>query len=433
MDPERFLNIFNLVMMVLFSVCYFYQYLYMFLYFILAPIDRKKRASKGEYRPTGKRYAVLICARNEEKVIGDLIDCVAAQDYPGVVKTFVMADNCSDRTAEIAGEHGAAVYERHDLSLIGKGYAMELLLENIERDHPGAFDGFFVFDADNILPADYISKMDETIGEGRHVVTGYRNTKNFGDSWFSASSGLWYMRENRFMNHVRSMLGLSSLIMGTGFYFSKEILDELGGWKYHSLTEDTEFSADVIIHGYKIGFCPDAQVYDEQTPSFRQSFRQRLRWLRGYLEVLKLKGGKLIRMLFKGNFSCYDMVMSIAPAFFFALLTATVNIVMYAVIIATGGDVPRLLMSILQMLVGMYSTVFLVGLLACISEWKNIRTTAVKKLLTVLVLPIFFMTYVPIAMTAIFVKPVWKPIDHSVSLKDLEKRPEEERLPAATK
>lgn len=422
---------FNLIAMAIFTVCYFYQYVYMFLYFILAPKDKEKRAVRANYEPTGNRYAVLICGRNEEKVIGDLIDCLKAQDYKGDIVPFVMADNCTDRTAEIARDKGAVVYERQDLSLIGKGYAMDLLLKNIARDYPDAFDGFFVFDADNILPCDFISQMDKMVYEGWEVITGYRNAKNYGDSWISASNGLWYMRENRFMNHTRSMLGLSSTITGTGFYFSKRIADELDGWPYHSLTEDTEFSADIIIKGNKIGFCPDAMVYDEQTSTLRQSWRQRLRWSRGYLQVLKLKGWKLLKGLFKPNFSCYDMIMSIAPAFALSTVTAAVNVIMYIVILATGGDMLKVLVALAQMLFGMYNAVFLIGLLACISEWKNIRATTGKKIMSIFALPIFMITYIPIAMEALFVKPVWKPIEHNVSKKELETRSEAEKLPAA--
>lgn len=417
--------------MAIFTVCYLYQYVFMFLSFILEPRDRKKREARRDLPPTGNRYAVLICGRNEENVIGDLIDCLKAQDYEGEITTFVMADNCDDSTADIARRHGAVVYERHNTELIGKGYAMDVLMKNIARDYPDSFDGFFVFDADNLLPADFISQMDKMIAEGWEVLTGYRNAKNYGDSWISASNGLWYMRENRFMNHTRSMLGLSSTITGTGFYFSKRIADELGGWPYHSLTEDTEFSADIITRGNRIGYCPEAVIYDEQTTTLRQSWRQRLRWSRGYLQVLKLKGWKLLKGLFKPNFSCYDMIMSIAPAFALSTITTAVNIITYIVIIATGGDIAKVLVALAQMLFGMYNTMFLIGLLACISEWKKIRASSFKKILSIIVLPIFMLTYIPIAMEALFVKPVWKPITHTVTKEQLNARADEEKLPAA--
>ncbi len=147
--------------------------------------------------------------------------------------------------------------------------------------------------------------------------------------------------------------------------------------------------------------------------------------------MLRLKGWKLLKGLFRPNFSCYDMIMSIAPAFALSTVTTAVNVVMYAVILATGGDILSVLIALAQMLFGMYNAVFFIGLLACISEWKNIRASAFKKIISIILLPVFMVTYIPIAMEALFVKPEWKPIVHTVTKKELETRSESERLPAA--
>lgn len=80
------------------------------------------------------RFAVLIAACNEETVIGNLLDSIKAQSYPErFLKVFVVADNCRDKTAETARAHGAEVYERHNASLRGKGYALDFLLREMER------------------------------------------------------------------------------------------------------------------------------------------------------------------------------------------------------------------------------------------------------------------------------------------------------------
>ena len=74
------------------------------------------------------------------------------------------------------------------------------------------------------------------------------------------------------------LLGSSCAVSGTGFLFSREVLEQCGGWKFYLLTEDIEFSVVNILRGEKIGYCKDAVVYDEQPESFRQSCRQRMRW-----------------------------------------------------------------------------------------------------------------------------------------------------------
>lgn len=422
-----FLKVFNIVIMIVFSAFYFYQYAYMPLFWILLKKQLKK--PKPERKNTNNDYAVLICARNEERVISDLIRSVRKQTYDGgSVSVFVMADNCTDGTAAVSERLGAVVYERNDASLVGKGWALDLLLKNIWRDFGDRFDGYFVFDADNILSPDFIKNMDLTISEGHDVVMCYRNSKNYGDSWISAGNGLWYMRENRYMNHTRSLLGLSCTVTGTGFYFSKKVADEMGGWPYHTLVEDTEFSSDQIIKGRKIAFCPEAEVFDEQTSTLRQSWRQRLRWSRGYLQVLKKYGWKLLKGTFRGNFSCYDMAMSILPAFLLTTVSFGVNLIAAILIIILGGDLMQQAISILQVLFGAIQAVFTVGLVSCITEWKRIRANNAKKILSIITLPFFMMTYIPIAIESLFVDPKWKPIDHSVSLASIEKRPEAERI-----
>ncbi len=70
------------------------------------------------------RFAVLVAARNEEAVIGQLIESIQMQDYPSeLVDVYVVADNCDDSTASVAREKGAFVYERFNKVHVGKGYA----------------------------------------------------------------------------------------------------------------------------------------------------------------------------------------------------------------------------------------------------------------------------------------------------------------------
>ena len=87
-------------------------------------------------------------------------------------------------------------------------------------------------------------------------------------------------------------------------------MESTNGWKFHLLTEDIEFSVHHILQGRKIGFCADAVLYDEQPVTFRQSWRQRLRWARGFLQVFRKYGFGLVKGIGKGHFSCYDMSMT---------------------------------------------------------------------------------------------------------------------------
>ncbi len=227
------------IISLIFFVCYSYQIIYI-------PISILKK-SKPIRNVTLHRYAVLISARNESVVIGDLLDSIRGQSYPqDLVHVFVIADNCTDNTAEIARAHGATVYTRFNDQLVGKGYALHELLGHIRKDYPGAFDGYFVFDADNILRPDYIERMNEMFSSGYEITTSYRNSKNYGANWISAGYALWFLRESQYLNGARMKIGSSCAVSGTGFLFSNKVMEENDGWPFYLLVEDIQFSNCII-------------------------------------------------------------------------------------------------------------------------------------------------------------------------------------------
>ena len=230
------IRIINFIITAIFAVCYSYQFLYVPISIVMQRRERKAKKLRKNTDTVDeslceknlKHYAVLICARNEANVIGDLIDSINNQTYPGNVTTFVMADNCTDNTYDVAVSHNAVAYTRESKTLIGKGYAMEALLKEIKTDYPEGFDGFFVFDADNILAPNYIEEMHKCHLAGNDAITSYRDTKNYGDNWISAGYGLWFLRESMYLNYSRYKLNSSAAISGTGFFFSNSVLKDIG-------------------------------------------------------------------------------------------------------------------------------------------------------------------------------------------------------------
>ena len=397
----------NFIIMCLFFACYVYQ----FVYIPIAWLPRKKETLHAPMH----RFAVLIAARNEEAVIGKLIDSIKAQSYPGrLVKIFVAADNCTDATAEAARSHGAEVYERYDMTRCGKGYALDFLLREIKLRGYGRFDGYIVIDADNVLDRDFILHMNETFSAGHDIVTCYRSSKNYGDNWISAGYALWFLRESRYLNSARARLGSSCGVSGTGFLFSQAVLDaQGGGWPFHLLTEDIEFTIDNVTRGMKVGYCPDAIAYDEQPISFRQSWAQRLRWSRGYLQVFKKYGRALISGIFSGSFSCYDMAMSIMPAAVLTGVSIVVNLGAAAVNVFHYHEWDVLAVSALQTVLNFYLTLFVLGAITTATEWRGIHCPGWKKIAYVFTFPAFMLTYVPIVVESLFVTPEWTHIDHT--------------------
>lgn len=417
-------NTANYIVAILFFVFYFYQLVYI----PISIFKKEKPLPKAEMK---NRYAAMICARNESSVIRDLIASLQKQTYPAdKIDIFVMADNCTDNTADIARSMGVHVYERQNKELVGKGYALNQLMQNMKVDFPEGFDGYFVFDADNIISPNYIENMNDTFCSGKDIVTGYRNSKNYGSNWISSGYAMWFLHDCRYLSQPRSLLNLSCAVSGTGFLFSRKIAEEMGGWPFHTLVEDTEFTCDFILRGYKIGYCSKAELYDEQPVKFRQSWRQRLRWSRGFLQILNKYGKQLFKGIFTKGFSCYDIAMTVIPAYVLAIISIFnfIGMMLLSILnLFNGlGDSAHMLAvsvsSIFTTLCSVYVLAFIMGVTTLITEWKHVHTSTFKKILYLFTFPSFMITYAPITFHAMFAKNLgWKPIQHTISLEMMQK------------
>ena len=405
---------FNLVLAALFAVLYSYRVLY-----FLVAFQAKRHKYPQSQHIRRCRYAVIIPARNEERVIGLLIQSINVQNYPReLIDVFVVADNCTDNTAQVAKQAGAIVRERFNKAQVGKGYALDFMFKFIEQNYASnAYEGYFVFDADNLLDEDYIFEMNKTLNQGYRIVTSYRNSKNYDQNWITAGYGLWFMHEAEYINLPRMFLNTSCAISGTGFLVHADVLRENGGWVHHLLTEDIEFSVSQIIKGEKIGYCRKAMFYDEQPITFAQSWNQRLRWVKGFYQVFNQYGKGLFRgMIYgKNSFSCFDITMTIMPAV----------LISWVSLIWNGGLSVALLLGGKQMLgvhparefisvLGSYGLFFGVGFMTTITEWNKILCTNQKKIFYMFTFPLFMFTYLPISIVALFKKIEWKPIAHTV-------------------
>ena len=395
----------NLVIAIIFCICYSYQFLY-----VIVSLMKK---DKPHQETKAHRFAVLIAARNEETVINHLIDSINTQTYDqGEVTVFVVADNCTDQTAACARKMGAIVYERFDQTKIGKGHAMEFLLNQMEKDY-APFDGYFVFDADNVLDQNYILEMNKTFSDGYDIITSYRNSKHYGDNWISSGYAIWFLWESEFLNRGRMLLGTSCAVSGTGFFFSRRIIEKYGGWKFFLLTKDIQFTVDNVLSGEKIGYCRQAMLYDEQPVKFQQSFRQRMRWAKGFFQVFHRYGLDLFKGSLQRNTSCYDMLMVIMPAIILTLFTLIFNgsMILFGDYTTYQDDLIMMMMG--RMILNMYLMLVFIATVTTATQWKNIHTTSFKKLAYIFTFPFFMFTYIPITIVAFFKKVEWQPIEHS--------------------
>ena len=403
------LGIINVVIGVIFTLFYFYQ----FVFLIVAYVGKRENIPDADPR----KYAVLIAARNESAVIHNPLNSLNAQDYPKDRFTvFLVADNCTDNTAEIARKYGATVYERFNQVEKGKGYAIDYLIKCIERDYGDDYcDAYIVFDADNVAEKNYITEMNKTYALGYDVVTSYRNASNYGANWRSAGQGMFFLRESRVLNLARMRTRGNNYVTGTGFLFSRKLCRENGGWPFHCLTEDGEFTMDNVVKGVKTGYCNTAMFYDEQVTDPKVSWNQRLRWCKGGLQIYKKYCVQLFKGLFSKKFlSFFDMTMCLNAAYFISLTAVIVNVVADVVILAMGcDDILGLIITQAWMAVAAYFMLFIFSAVITCSEWRFIRGGAFKKVLYAFTFPLFIFSFIPIAFVAIFKKVEWKQIAHN--------------------
>ena len=358
------------------------------------------------------RFMMIIPAHNEEKVVGNLVESLQNLDYDkNLYDIYVIADNCTDTTAQIAKDAGAIVYERFDEEHKTKGFALQWFLQQkIEEDAP--YDAFCIFDADNIVDKNFLKAMNKKLNQGEDVVQGYRDIKNPSDSWVTAGYAIFYWTMNRFYHLARYNLGLSPLINGTGFMVKFDVVKP-EGWQTKTLTEDIEFSLKRIIAGKKLGWATDAIVYDEQPVGFKQSWSQRSRWTVGHIQCLHEYTKPLAVAVAENktvmNFDGLLYMLGSIPMFVLTLLLLVLNVVIY---FTDGMTVSELLWNAVRYIVPTFFLPILTGIMIMIIDKKPIR----PMLKGLILYPLFLGSWLLINFKCLFKRETsWEKIEHNVS------------------
>lgn len=298
---------------------------YTLYYFVLAVAGMWRRKEKKNYTPKNS-FAIIVCAHNEEAVVGQLVENLKILDYPKeLYDIFVVADNCTDKTAEIARNAGAIVHERENKEEVGKGYAMGWMFNRIyEMDRE--YVAFVIFDADNLVHPHFLAEMNYHLELGEPVIQGYLNAKNPTDTWVAGTFAIAFWQVNHMWHLAKYNLGLSTALGGTGMCIRTDIIKTYG-WDCNCLTEDMEFSMKLLIHGVKTTWAHDAIVYDEKPLTFMQSWRQRKRWAQGHFDCGERYTPKLfVEGIKQGNLRILDGIIQISQPYF--LLVSTFYLIM---------------------------------------------------------------------------------------------------------
>ncbi|MDY6053578.1 MAG: glycosyltransferase family 2 protein [Anaerovibrio sp.] len=237
-----------------------------------------------------KKMAVLVAAHNEHAVIGQLVENLQQLKYPKeLYDIYVIADNCTDNTAQIAGDAGAIVCERFDDTKKSKGYALEWMfnkLFELEQNMEKKYDAVCIFDADNLVHPNFLMEMNHHLCKGSKIIQGYLDAKNPYDTWVAGTFAIAFWVIDHVNHLAKTNLGLSAVLGGTGMCITTDVIKR-HGWRATCLVEDMEFTMKSLAEGVKTTWAHDAIVYDEKPLTFMQSWNQRMRWAQGQFDVAR--------------------------------------------------------------------------------------------------------------------------------------------------
>lgn len=354
------------------------------------------------------KFMIIIPAHNEEKVIGNLIESLNGLDYPKeLYDVFVIEDNCTDKTGQIAKKLGCKVYTRNDESRKTKGYALNWFLAKVLEEKL-EYDAFAVIDADNVVDANFLNAMNKKLCQGETVIQGYKDIKNPTDTWISSGYALFYWTQHRFYHLARYNVGLSPLMNGTGFVVKFDVIKDTG-WNTKTLTEDVEFSLMNIANGNKLGWAIDAIVYDEQPTSFKESWKQRTRWTKGHMQIFKHYTKDLAKGVAKNKtMASFDGLVYImcVPVIVISLLLIIVNFVMWTLEKMTFG---KMLLSVFSMLAAGYAAYALSGVVILLMDKRPLK----RMWKGILLYPFFMASWAILNFLCLFKRDVkWEKIEH---------------------
>jgi len=419
------------VLLTIIGVAFGIQLIYIILFFVRAkkyPVAEKKH-----------RFGIVIPARNESSVIADTVKCILSSKYPkDMFDVYVVADNCTDNTAELARKAGATVFERFDPDPKHHkaGYALKYLFEKIMELHPDHYyEAFIKFDADNLMEPDYISRMNDAFDAGVKCARGYSNSKNIDQNVITGISGLWYIRDCRFASNFRSAIGQGTMLGGAGMMFAAEIIEK-HGWDCLSSSDDAEFTMRRLNQDkIKTMYVKDAIVYEDQPSTLKDTFNRYKRMAGALHSLFYTQGIKSLGLFFvRWKWTYIDMFLTLMfiPVCVLMCLWLPVYYIFYLIyhgimemkfgifpVDANGMEFSNFY-KCLKMIGIMLSCAFVLAfilqaLLAVGLEHKRIKAPVRKMLPAVFLFPAFMIIYAIAITLGVFSKPKWKQIKRNTS------------------
>jgi len=300
---------------------------------LIAFYVRQKTQFDTSYK---RKFALVIPAYNEEKMIAKTIYSINGIIYPrSNYEVFVIADNCTDRTAKIAKDLGAIVLERHNNVQRGKGFALRWGFDKIFNEYD-RFDAIIVLDSDSLVSGNFMEVMNYYLENGSRVIQSSDLVLPQHGNWSSEATRIGFLLFNYVKPLGRKLLRLNINLKGNGMCFASDVLKKYP-WQSWALTEDLEYSLMLLLKGEKIDFAPEGFVWAQMPLKASNAESQRSRWEMGRKYISKRYAGIFLKESFKRrSFSFLDTFIDlITPPFvntmFIVLLFIVLNSVYWLI------------------------------------------------------------------------------------------------------
>ena len=429
------LDIINMVILMIIGIPFFLQLIYMLLYFL-----PKKTFKKTEKK---NKICVVIPAHNEEDVIYDTVkDLFINQDYPhNLFDVYVIADNCTDKTAELAKKAGAIVFTHIDNNPKHHmvGYALKYgLKELLKIDEVKHYDFMIRLDADNHINKEFFNLMNDAYNSGAKIARPYESALNMTQNSFTKACGLYYIFDSRCSSRVRERLHLDAHVNGPGSLTDFDIIRKIGGYDTTTMCEDTEFNWKRMFEKVKCHYVEDAVVYEDLPSTLKDTYYRNKRLGAGntrlffkYTPKLWFYTFKNLNLSFIENWLTYIFI-PICPIL--CIWLPGYYIYAYVYHLLGGGssftgtflwfkDVDWITYTS-TMILFMIGVLFvfcglLQATLLVITDYKKMGAKNRKELISGIVLfPIFSIIYVITITIGIFSKPKWNKISRNSHVKN---------------
>lgn len=407
--------------MILEIISIFFIIIGLLMLFTVSFLARLNNNFPKEKRKELSKFCILIPARDESKVIEDLLISIKNQTKKVNMKdVYIIIENEEDPTNNIAKKYGATIFIRKKLNLKRKGYALDELIKDLEEKKI-YYDAYFILDADNVLDKDFLKEMEKSYQQGYDIAIGYRNLKNGNDSIISACSGITFAFLNSNGNETKSKQSRNITLSGTGLYIDGKLIKQWKSFPFHSLTEDYELTLYSIEHNLTSVYNKNACFYDEQPIKYKGTINQRTRWIKGYFSTRKKYIPHLKKILFKNNPNFGSLINEICgmKPYIIMIIGAIIYLLNQIITIFKIHDLTNpiskicftkiILIIMLAYILFAFMTAYII-----LKDKDKINISEYMQIKTILFSPLFFSTYIPCAIKAFLKKEVkWEKVEHT--------------------